>query len=109
MILTSGGGGGGQRVREPCFFIPNGGANDMPRGGPTTCSIISFFVEMFVGILQACALNWSFVWKYPSLVLQLCDAIRARVGNFFVVINICALSSVCTLYTQLLVNVVLSL
>ena len=46
---------------------------------------------------------------YPSHVLQLGDAIRARVGNFFVVVNICALSLVCTLYTPLLVNVVLSL
>ena len=46
---------------------------------------------------------------YPSHLLQLCDAIRARVENFFVVINICALSSVCILYTPLLVNVVLSL
>ena len=46
---------------------------------------------------------------YPSHLLQLCDAIRAHVGNFFVVINICALSSVCTLYTPLLVNVALSL
>ena len=46
---------------------------------------------------------------YPSPLLQLCDAIRASVGNFFVVINICALSLVCTLYTPLLVNVVLSL
>ena len=46
---------------------------------------------------------------YPLHLLELCDAIRARVGNFFVVINICALSSVCTLYTPLLGNVVLSL
>ena len=46
---------------------------------------------------------------YPSHLLQLCDAIRARLGNSFVVFNICALSSVCTLYTPLLVNVVLSL
>ena len=46
---------------------------------------------------------------YPSQLLQLCDAIRACLGNFFVVINICALSSVCALYTPLLVNVVLPL
>ena len=44
---------------------------------------------------------------YPSHLLQLCDAIS--VGNSFVVFNICALSSVCTLYTSLLVNVLLSL
>ena len=92
------------------FLHSTWGASDTPRGGGNDLQRHQSFCGNFcVGIVRACARNWGIVWMYPSHLLQLCDAIRARLGNFFVVMNICALSSVCTSYTPLLVNVVLSL